>query len=142
MRELDKACVNNTLNKPAGMRSSYMGDYRNLVVWRRSYAFALTIYRCTAEFPADERFGMVSQLRRAATSIAVNIAEGSGRGSDAEQRRFLRMALGSARECSVELLLARDLKYVGPNAGNALLTECDKIAAMPQAWIKKLSVKF
>ena len=71
-----------------------MGDYRQLAVWKRAYALTAEIYRSTRPFPDSERYGLTSQMRRAAISILSNIAEGSGRQSDREQVRFLRIARG------------------------------------------------
>lgn len=85
-----------------------MGDYQKLEVWKAAHRLTLGIYRGTAAFPASERFGITSQLRRAAASIAANIAEGCGRNSDNELARFLRISLGSANEVEYFLLLARD----------------------------------
>ena len=89
-----------------------MQDYRNLQVWTKSHSLTLLIYSTTRDFPADERFGLTSQLRRAASSIQANIAEGCGRGGSREFRHFLRMASGSASELEYHLLLAADLGYL------------------------------
>jgi four helix bundle protein len=75
-----------------------MSDYRNLDVWKLAHAVALETYRLTARLPTYERFGLVSQARRSAVSIALNIAEGAGRDSDRDLRRFLGIATGSANE--------------------------------------------
>ena len=93
-----------------------MKDYRKLKVWEKSHKLALEVYKATLEFPKTEVYGLVSQMRRAASSIPSNIAEGSGRGGDAELARFLRIAMGSASELKYQLLLARDLKYVDEGA--------------------------
>jgi four helix bundle protein len=87
-------------------------DFRNLRVWRAAHSYALSAYRVTATFPGDERFGLTAQLRRAAVSIAANIAEGCGRGTDPDARRHFQIALGSGCECLSLLLLARDLQLL------------------------------
>jgi four helix bundle protein len=115
-----------------------MGNYRQLTVWKRSYAFALLIYRATSEFPADERYGLTSQLRRSAFSIAVNVAEGCGRSGQKELSRFLRIARGSANETMCQLMLARDLGYLPRSGGESLLHEANQIGAMISAWLGKL----
>jgi len=89
-----------------------MQDFRNLEVWRFSHELTLGIYRATQTFPSDERFGLTCQLRRAACSIESNLAEGSGRGSDADFSRFVQMAVGSASEIQCQLLISRDLGYL------------------------------
>ena len=88
-----------------------MKDFRDLKVWKRAHDIALTVYRCTRNFPREETYGMVSQLRRCSSSVAANIAEGCGRSGNAEFGRFLNMAMGSASELEYFLLLARDLEY-------------------------------
>ena len=75
-----------------------MQDFRKLEVGQRSHALTVKIYELTRGFPAEEKFGLTSQLRRAAVSIESNLAEGSSRGSDPDFRRFVQMALGSASE--------------------------------------------
>jgi four helix bundle protein len=86
-----------------------MQDFRRLRVWQGAHRTALVVYRVTAAFPHSESIGLTSQLRRAAASIGANIAEGCGRGSDADARRYLQIALGSTCETLNHLLLARDL---------------------------------
>lgn len=77
-----------------------MQDFRNLEVWRLSHQLTLEVYRVTRSLPSDERFGLTSQLRRAAVSIEANLAEGCGRGSDADFGRFVQTAMGSASEAN------------------------------------------
>jgi four helix bundle protein len=84
-------------------------DFRNLRVWRAAHSYALLVYRATAAFPREERFGLTSQVRRAAVSITANIAEACGRGSDPDARRHFQIALASACEALSLMLLARDL---------------------------------
>ena len=86
-----------------------MGDYRTLDAWKASRTLAVHIYRATSRFPHHERFGLISQMRRAAVSIMANIAEGAGRGSDAEFRSFLHIARGSLYELESQCLLAQEL---------------------------------
>jgi four helix bundle protein len=86
-----------------------VGDFKKLKVWQKSHQLALAIYRSTTGFPDRERFGLTGQLRRAAGSIPANIAEGCGRGTDSELRRYVQISLGSATELEYHLLLAGDL---------------------------------
>ena len=89
-----------------------MKDFRDLKVWARAHQITLAIYRATREFPREETYGMVSQLRRCSASVAANIAEGCGRVGNPEFGRFLGMAMGSASELEYFLLLSRDLDFI------------------------------
>ncbi|MBT8163930.1 MAG: four helix bundle protein [Acidimicrobiia bacterium] len=89
-----------------------MGDYRKLRVWKDAVDFAVACYEATSRFPSAERFGLTSQMRRSAASIAANLAEGSGRKSDREFARFTRIAGGSANETETFLILAGRLGYL------------------------------
>ena len=89
-----------------------MGDFKKLAVWSKSHELTVELYRRTASFPSNEKYEIVSQIRRAASSIGANIAEGCGRGGDGELGFFLKVAQGSASELENHLLLARDLGYV------------------------------
>ena len=89
-----------------------MFKFEKLEVWQRSIEFADLIYELTRSFPAEERFGLTSQLRRSAVSISSNIAEGSSRSSDADLRRFLEIAYGSLLESVAEFEVARRQKFV------------------------------
>ncbi len=89
-----------------------MQDFRELKVWKKAHHLTLQVYRESTAFPADERFGLVGQLRRAAVSVPANIAEGCGRGTAKDMGRFLHIAAGSAAEVEYHLMLARDLGYM------------------------------
>lgn len=92
-----------------------MGDFKKLKVWQKSHELVLAVYQSTAGFPGHERFGLTAQLRRAAGSIPANLAEGCGKRTDNEMRRYVRISLGSATELEYHLLLARELGYLaGP----------------------------
>lgn len=89
-----------------------MEDFKNLKVWVKSHQLTLAIYHSTRKFPREEIFGLTSQIRRASASIGANIAEGCGRRSDPEMKRFVQIARGSASELEGHLLLARDLQLL------------------------------
>ena len=89
-----------------------MPDFKSLTVWRSAHALVLDVYQQTARFPRHELFGLTAQMRRAAVSIAANIAEGQGRRGDREFARFVTMSLGSVSELEYFLLLAGDLGYL------------------------------
>ena len=88
-----------------------MQRFTDLKVWQRSHQLTLEVYRLTTGFPSEERFGLVSQLRRAAASAPTNIAEGSKRQSNSEYSRFLNIAEGSLVETEYLLMLCRDVGY-------------------------------
>lgn len=89
-----------------------MEDFKDLKVWAKAHQLTLAVYRRTRVFPKEEMYGLTSQLRRAAASIGANIAEGCGRRSDGEMKRFLQIARGSASELEYHFLLARDLQLL------------------------------
>jgi four helix bundle protein len=115
-----------------------MQDFCGLKVWQKSHESVLAIYRASAEFPATERYGLTSQLRRATVSIAANIAEGSVRSSDADFARFLHIALGSASEVDYYLILARDLKFIDDKIHRALDSKLQEIKRMLAAFIVRV----
>ena len=110
-----------------------MQRFQDLKVWQRSHALALDIYRLTAKFPPEERFGLTSQLRRAAVSVPTNIAEGSKRKSGHDYARFLNIAEGSIAEVEYLMLLSRDLGFAPEKAIAKLLSEASEIARMLNA---------
>lgn len=89
-----------------------MKDFRSLNVWEKGHKITVSIYKLTQSFPKEEMYGLTSQIRRASTSIPTNIAEGCGRGSDADFARFLQMSFGSANETEYLLLLCFELGYI------------------------------
>ncbi len=109
----------------SGEDGTRIASYRDLRVYQLSYQLALEIHKLTRKFPANERIELASQLRRAVTSIPINIAEGYGRKRSAEEfKRFLVIALGSSNEVSVILDLARDLEHLGTDAHAELQGQC------------------
>ena len=89
-----------------------IGSYRELTTWKRAMELAEAIYRATADFPAAERYGLSSQMRRSAVSIVSNIAEGRGRRATKDFRRFLDIAYGSLCELETQLLLSERLGFL------------------------------
>ena len=110
-----------------------MQRFTDLLVWQRSHKLVLEVYRLTVGFPPDERFGLVSQLRRAAASVPTNIAEGSKRQRNPEYARFLNVAEGSLAETEYLLMLSKDLGFLLPEACAAALSEISEIARMLNA---------
>ena len=104
--------------------------HHNLEVWKRSLDFVTEIYKITANFPADEKFGLVSQMRRAAVSIPSNIAEGAARNSRKEFINFLHIAQGSAAELETQILISQNLRFIESNQAEPLLQELEEISRM------------
>jgi len=105
-------------------------SFRDLKVWQRSHALVLAVYRLTEAFPSQERFGVVSQLRRAAVSVPTNIAEGSKRRTPQDYARFLNLAETSLAETEYLLTLCRDLGYLAGEVTEPLLLEASEISRM------------
>ena len=115
-----------------------MQKFQNLAVWRAARQLAGHVYRDTVDFPVTERFGLSAQMRRAAISICSNIAEGCGRGSDADFRKFLLIAMASACELECETILAHDLALLSDQSRRQLLDEVEDVKRMLAGLIKRL----
>ena len=102
-------------------------SYRDLVAWNKAMELVTEIYRVTHNFPKEELFGLMSQLRRAAVSIPSNIAEGKGRLSKGEFRQFLGNARGSLAEVETQILIAQNLNYLNEVETNSLLTKVEEV---------------
>jgi four helix bundle protein len=113
-------------------------DFRELKVWQKAHQLTLAVYRITAAFPREELYGLTSQLRRASSSIAANLAEGCGRNGDREFARFCSMAMGSASELEYHLLLAKDLKLLKPADHQELDQRATELKRMLTALMQKL----
>jgi four helix bundle protein len=116
-----------------------MKDFRNLGVWQRAHELVLTTYRATRSFPREERNGLTNALRCSTTAIASSIAEGCGRGTDAELARCLQNAFSSACEVDYQFLLARDLDFLDEHAHEHLDQLCAEVRRMLATQIKKLN---
>lgn len=116
-----------------------MRDYRQLKVWEKAHAFALAVHEATASFGRRTGVALVGQLRRAALSVPANIAEGATKGSDAEFRRFLRIAMASAAEADYHLLMARDTGCLDAVRYERLSASCLEIRRMLGGLIKRLN---
>ncbi|GAA5495041.1 four helix bundle protein [Rubritalea squalenifaciens DSM 18772] len=101
--------------------------YRDLKVWERAHAFVLEVYALTKFFPEDEKYGLTSQLRRAAISVPSNIAEGFSRWNNEDKLRFYNIAEASLAEADYQLLLAKDLKYADPVIAHNLAEETKRL---------------
>jgi four helix bundle protein len=115
-----------------------MRNYKDLRVWDEAHQLTLAVYKATQIFPAEERFGMTSQIRRASVSIAANLAEGCGRRSDGEMARYVQIAMGSGAELSYHLLLAKDLGFLDKEEFEALNARAERVMKMLSALSGKL----
>ncbi|HKD86299.1 MAG TPA: four helix bundle protein [Terriglobales bacterium] len=116
-----------------------MNDFRRLNVWRKAHAFTLAIYRETSNFPRQELYGITSQMRRAAASVAANIAEGCGRGGDGEFHHFLNTAAGSSVELEYFLLLANDLGMLPHSVYTHLQQDVVEVQRMLSGLLKSVN---
>jgi four helix bundle protein len=115
-----------------------MKDFRQLAILQRSHQLTLAIYTLTKRFPREERYGLSAQLRRSIGSVPANIAEGCGRDSEAELKRFPDISHGSASEADYQLFLARDLGNVGAADYEPLAQEISELKRMIGAFARKL----
>jgi four helix bundle protein len=115
-----------------------MKGFRELKVWEKSHQLTLHIYQLTKTFPKEELFGLTSQVRRACSSVPANIAEGCGRGSDADFQRFLQIAFGSLNELDYHLILAHDLTMIDDAAYAKLHEEVLEVKRMLATLIRTI----
>jgi len=116
-----------------------MQDFRNLQIWQKGHQLTLDIYKMTKAFPKEELYGVVSQLRRAASSVPTNIAEGCARGSDKDFARFIQIALGSANETEYLILLSGDLGYASLEETKMVTEELQSLKKMLTSLLKTLN---
>jgi four helix bundle protein len=109
--------------------------FQDLLVWQKSHALALRVYRTTATFPKQEVFGLTAQMRRAVVSVAANIAEGFSKRGRSDKARFMNMSQGSLEELRYYTILARDLEYLPPNTQ---WSDIDDIARLLGAYVRTL----
>jgi four helix bundle protein len=117
-----------------------MQNFRNLRVWKKSHRLTLDVYAVSKAFPRDEIFGLTTEMRRASASIGMNIAEGCCRKGDAEEGRFLQIAMGSASEPEYQFLLAHDLKYLQNPAYDCLAAQVVEVKKMLSSLMQKVKV--
>ncbi len=116
-------------------------NYKELNVWQKSYELCLKIYKITAKFPNEERYGLTSQIRRSAVSIPSNIAEGYGRKTTLDYIRMLYISYGSVCELETQILLAGDLGFIEKGALGIANKDIAEIERMLKALIKSLENK-
>ena len=115
-----------------------MQNYKDLKVWEKAHQFTLMVYEASKHFPKEELYGLTNQLRRSASSIPANIAEGCGKNTKADFANFLNIALGSANESEYFILLTKDLAYINTEKFETLSKLINEIKAMLIALIAKV----
>ena len=124
-----------------GTDGNQIRGYRDLLVWQRAMDLVESVYNASMRFPADERYGLVSQIRRAAVSVPSNIAEGYGRGGSQEYLRFLRIARGSLFEVETQIFVTMRLGYVNEELGGSLRRQIDSVAKVLSGLIGSIERK-
>ena len=114
-------------------------SYRDLVAWQQAMDLVDDVYACVRGFPGEELFGLTMQMRRAATSIPNNIAEGHGRFSFRDFRQFLRKARGSALELETEIMIAKRQGYIGNETESLLLEKAERVTRLINGLIRNLT---
>jgi four helix bundle protein len=104
--------------------------HHQLQVWKKAIEFVKMVYQITNEFPEEEKFGLVSQMRRSAISIASNISEGAGRNNKKEFNQFLGIAQGSSSELETQIIISRELGFMKEKLAVELIIELDSISKM------------
>lgn len=110
-------------------------SFEELIVWQKAHRFVLSVYRYTDEFPRKEIYGLTSQFRRAAVSIAANIAEGFKKRGRADKARFMNISQGSIEECRYYLILSRDLGY---GANDELMQELEETSKLLERYVSAI----
>ncbi|QGZ95135.1 four helix bundle protein [Terricaulis silvestris] len=116
-------------------------SYRDLKIWQLAIDLAEAAYSITRDFPNSELYGLTSQMRRAAVSIAANIAEGHGRETTGAFIQFLRIAQGPLKELETHLIIARRLDLTSSDDSGKLLGQCDELGRMVRGLIRSLQEK-
>lgn len=115
-----------------------MHKVEDLKIWNKSIELAKSVYQLVAELPADEKFGLNSQIKRCSISIPSNIAEGAGRNSNKEFKHFLSIANGSAYELQTQLILATELNFINKDKVQPVINTCIGIQKMNYSFQQKL----
>lgn len=116
-----------------------MKGFKTLTVWQKSHELVLAIYKLTRDFPSEEKFCLIQQMRRSALSIAANIAEGSKRRTDKDYCHFLNMSEGSLEELKYYLILSKDLEYMSVELYEKLFLICEEVGKLLNGFIKRLT---
>jgi len=116
-----------------------MSSYRGLLVWQKAIELVDDVYAAVRTFPREETFGLSQQMRRAATAIPCNIAEGNGRGRDAEYRYFVRVALGSALELQTEIVIAARQRFFDEEVATRLDAKAEEVGKLLNRLLRSIT---
>jgi four helix bundle protein len=114
--------------------------FQDLTVWKKAHTFVLAVYKASELFPKSELFGLVSQFRRAAVSIAANIAEGYKRKGKKDKLRFYNFSQGSLEECRYYIILSKDLGYIDEKIKTELITLIEETSKILNAYCHKIII--
>ena len=116
-----------------------MKTFQDLKVWQKAHKMVLEVYKVTRIFPAEEKYGLVAQLRRSAASVPTNVVEGFKRRGDKDYARFINIAEGSLEETKYHIILAHDLEYLEQSDYDNLTNLCEEVGKMLNGLYKKLT---
>ena len=132
--------VNGLNNETVPKKNNTMHNYNNLQIWQQAMDLVEEIYKLTASFPIEEKFGLVSQMTRAAVSIPSNIAEGAGRNSDKDFAHFISIAIGSLYELNTQIVLSERLGYINQSQSQELQKKLDNLQRKSVSFKSKLNI--
>ena len=112
--------------------------FQNILAWQKAYDFVLDVYKYTKSFPESEKYGLMSQFRRAAVSIIANIAEGYKKMGKADKLRFMNISQGSLEECRCYVILSRDLGYIDNEVYNILYSKIEEASKLLNGYCKAM----
>ena len=115
-----------------------MKNFKELIIWQKGIEITMSVYEITKDFPKEETYNLISQIRRSAVSVPSNIAEGNSRNSEKDKHRFMEIALGSTFELETQLILASKLNYGKSEQFESLLSSIDEEQKMLMSYMKKI----
>jgi len=115
-----------------------MNRFKNLNIWKRAVVLATEVYKITQRFPDEEKYGLISQLRRCVVSISSNIAEGAVRNTDKDFKRFLSIAYGSSYELETQIIIATNLEFIDELKSEKLCGEINELQKMIYSFSVKI----
>lgn len=115
-----------------------MKNFKDLLIWQKSIELVIFVYKITKQFPDEEKYGLINQMRRSAVSIPSNIAEGHMRSTNKDFRQFISIARGSLAELETQSIISYELKYIKDNIYKELMLKIEEITRMISSFYSKL----